>query len=489
MKRIPHTPNANPSSPSFHQTKDQRGRLRRQILEAVQQAIRAADPSAIIRRRVRLQDGKLVAGSTKLDLSFFDRVFVIGGGKASLGMALEIERILGDTITDGLVNIPDYLTPRPRNHPVKLNPATHPIPSIRGVLGVEKMLKLAGKPTPRDLVICLISGGGSALMPLPVPGVSLRDKQQVTMQLLKSGANINEVNTVRKHLSGVKGGRLAERLYPATVLSLIISDVVGDRMETIASGPTAPDTTTYAEARRVLQKYRVWNNIPRGARVTIEKGLAGLLMETPKPNSRFFERVHNIIVGSNRQPCAAAAQTLQRRGYKTIVLTTQIGGEARHVGRFFSDILADLNSTEFSLGSPVALVAGGETTVTVKGKGKGGRNQELVLAAALGIHGLSAVAIASFGTDGLDGPTDAAGAFADGSTVRRAFKRRMDPQDFLENNDSYHFFKKLKDLIITGPTGTTVNDIVIAVSRHPALGTSVGRAPKVRLLSLSTPGD
>lgn len=438
--------------------------LRRQVLEAVKEAIRAADSSSIIRRKVRLQGRKLIVESITLDLSLIERVFVIGGGKATLGMAIEIERILGNRITDGLVNIPDYSTPKPGSHRVKLNEATHPIPSMKGAIGVEKMLKLVNKPTPRDLVICLISGGGSALMPLPIPGVSLTDKQQVAQQLLTSGANIAEVNTVRKHLSAVKGGRLAEKLYPATVLSLIISDVVGDRLETIASGPTVPDSTTYADARRVLQKYRVWNSTPLGARGAIEKGLAGFLRETPKPGSKIFRRVHNIVVGSNRQSCVAAAQTLRKKGYKTILLTAQIEGEARVVGHVLGSILSDINRTKFSLTSPVALIAGGETTVTVKGKGKGGRNQELVLAAALGIHGLSGVAIASVGTDGLDGTTDAAGAVADGTTVGRALKRGLDPEDFLENNDSYHFFKKLGDLIITGPTGTNVNDIIISIA-------------------------
>ncbi len=438
--------------------------LRRQVLEAVREAIKAADPRRIVRQQVRIQGGKLIACSIRVDLSVFERVFVIGGGKAALGMAIEIERILGERITDGLVNIPDYLPPKPGTHRVKLNAATHPIPSMKGAIGVQKMLKLVNKPTPRDLVICLISGGGSALMPLPIPGVSLRDKQQVAQQLLSSGANIAEVNTVRKHLSAVKGGRLAEKLYPATVLSLIISDVVGDRLEAIASGPTVPDSTTYADARRALQKYGIWDSIPIGARGAIEKGLAGSLGETPKPGSRIFRRVRNIILGNNRQSCLAAAQTLRQKGYKTIILTTQIEGEARVIGHVLGSILSDINRTKFSLTSPVALIAGGETTVTVKGKGKGGRNQELVLAAALGIHGLSGVAIASVGTDGLDGTTDAAGAVADGTSVGRALKMGLDPEDFLENNDSYHFFKKLGDLIVTGPTRTNVNDIIISIA-------------------------
>ncbi len=441
--------------------------LRTDALGALKAAIRAADPEAFVREKARLRGSMLIIGHVKLDLSHFDRILVLGGGKASLGLAVGVERLLGHRITDGLVNVPEYLLDKARTHRVRFNAASHPIPSGQGVQGVEKMLELVGRPSTRDLIICLISGGASAMMPLPAIGVGLRDKQEVTRLLLTSGAGIGEVNTVRRHMSRVKGGRLAEKLYPATILSLIVSDVVGDRLEDVGSGPTAPDPSTYADARKVLEKHRVWRKIPKAIQDIIEKGMAALVKETPKPGSEIFRQVHNIVVGDNTKPCAAAAETLREKGYRTVVLTRRLEGEARQVGQVLSSILSDQNEGRFSLRRPLALVAGGETIVTVKGTGVGGRSQELVLAAALGIQGLSNVVVASVGTDGFDGPTDAAGAVADGSTVTRALKKGLDPKGFLENNDSYSFFKELEDLIITGPAGTNVNDITVALVGLP----------------------
>ncbi len=389
---------------------------------------------------------------------------MVGGGKAGLGMALGIERLLGRRITDGLVNIPNYRQRQEKAGKVRFNLAGHPVPSEQGVRGVRKMLQLVGKPSPRDLVICLVSGGGSALLPLPAAGLTLGDEQEATRILLESGASIREVNTVRRHLSQIKGGRLAERFSPATILSLIISDVTGDTLEDIGSGPTAPDPSTFADARRILERHRVWRKVPKAVRETIRKGTAGLVKETPKPGSRIFRRVHNVVVGDNRRPCLAVADVLRKRGYRTLILTRRLEGEARQVGKVLASIFSDLNQGQFFLKSPLALVAGGETTVSVIGNGIGGRNQELVLAASLGIQGLPNVMVASIGTDGFDGPTDAAGAIADGSTVGRARKIGLDPQKFLENNDSYSFFKGLNDLIETGPTGTNVADITLALA-------------------------
>jgi glycerate 2-kinase len=379
-------------------------------------------------------------------------------------MALELEGILGKRITGGVVNIPDYLRPRPHCERIALHDATHPIPSTEGVRGVEKMLELVDHPTRRDLVICLISGGGSALIPMPVKGVSLRDIQKTTELLLKSGAEIDEVNAVRKHLSAIKGGRLAEKLYPATVLSLIISDVVGGRLDSIASGPTVPDETTYGDAQALLKKYSTWFKVPERVRRTIAEGAAGKIEETPKKGARVFERVSNIIVGDNKLSCEAAAESLRRMGYTTLILSTRIQGEARETGRLFSSILSDVIENKLPFPPPVAVVAGGETTVTMRGDGVGGRNQELALSAAMGIAGLRNAYFASMGTDGVDGPTDAAGALVDRGTVPRARKLGLDPGAFLQNNDSNTFFKKLGGLLVTGPTGTNVNDIMIALA-------------------------
>ncbi len=424
-------------------------------------ALVAADPTRIIRKNLKLTGSILHVDKLQYPLKDYRRIFVIGAGKASGYMAEEIEKLLGNRITRGLVITPDYLRPTPRNRRIRYHLATHPIPTGKGVESVLAMLRLVDDISRDDLVIVLVSGGGSALMPLPVEGINLNDEAKVTSLLLRSGASIEEINTVRKHLSQVKGGRLAGRLYPATVLTLIISDVVGDKIDAIASGPTAPDPTTYHDVELVLKKYDLWFQIPKNARRIITRGLSGSIPETPKQKDKVFRRVQNVIVGNNRASCLAAALAMTKAGYRTQVLSIQITGEAREVGRIFGSIVRDIRDNSLPFAPPAALIAGGETTVTVRGKGKGGRNQELALAAAVKISGSYGAVIGSFATDGIEGWTNAAGAVADGSTITRGLRLRMDPKEFLRNNDSYRYFSKLKDLVITGPTGTNVNDIAI----------------------------
>ena len=431
---------------------------RRDVIHALNCALAAASPRSILRNSIELNGEILRVGSLKLNLSSYDRILVIGGGKATASMAFEIEKLLGSRITAGSVNVPDYLKHIPKTKRITLNKASHPIPSNFGVRGVERMLRLVETPTKRDLVICLISGGGSALMPLPLAGLKLSDDQKITGMLLKSGAPINEINVVRKHLSGIKGGRLAEILFPARVLTLIISDVVGDPLDAIASGPTVPDPTTYSDAKRILLKHGLWNRIPKKVKTIIERGIAEPSKETPKANSSIFKRVSNVLVGTNMKSCASAAECLRSAGYKTRILSTHVQGEAKEIGKFYAGILSDMKQEH----SPSALVAGGETTVSISdGAGLGGRNQELVLSSAVGIEGVVGAVIASIGTDGVDGPTDAAGAIADHGTIERARRRGIDAAESLQNHDSYHFFEKVGDLLITGPTGTNVNDITI----------------------------
>jgi glycerate-2-kinase len=412
---------------------------------------------------VKVRKNELRIGTLSFKLSEFKRVLVIGGGKATAGMALEIERILDGWITGGSVNIPAYTKPWPKGKRINFNAASHPIPSEDGVRGVKNMFRLVGQPSASDLVIYLISGGGSALMPLPSTGILLSEKQKTTNLLLKSGAKIDEINAVRKHLSDFKGGRLAEKLYPATVLSLIISDVVGDRLDSIASGPTVPDDTTYADAYTILQEHGLWRTVPSSVRKRIQKGKEAKLPETPKRSSRIFKRVHNVLVGTNRESCQAAAEVLEKRGYHSLILSTRLQGEAREVGKILAGICIGIHEDQLPVAPPAAVVAGGETTVTVHGKGRGGRNQELVLSAALSIRGNPAILVSSIGTDGVDGPTNAAGAVADGNTVERSLRVRRDPDSYLRENNSYPFFERLRDLVITGPTGTNVNDIFIAI--------------------------
>jgi hydroxypyruvate reductase len=337
--------------------------------------------------------------------------------------------------------------------------ASHPVPDTRGVAGTEEILALIEKATERDLVICLISGGGSALLIAPVEEISLADKQHTTKSLLTCGATIHEFNTVRKHLSRAKGGRLAQKAYPATVTSLILSDVVGDDLDVIASGPTVPDSSSFQDAEQILKGYGIWDQLPANVRGYLEKGAAGKIADTPKPGDTAFKKCSQVLVGTNLQALQAAGQKAQGLGYNTMILSSKIEGEAREAAKFFTAIAKEILSSNNPMEPPVCVLAGGETTVTISGNGLGGRNQEFALAAAMAIDGVNNVIVLSGGTDGTDGPTDAAGAIADGTTLARARAKNMDPKDFLRRNNSYGFFHKLDDLIMTGPTRTNVMDI------------------------------
>ncbi|MFQ5762708.1 MAG: glycerate kinase [Candidatus Bathyarchaeia archaeon] len=432
-------------------------------LHALEAALQAADPKRMIRNHVRLTGERLTVLDQAFNLSEFSRIIVVGAGKASGALAEELHRILGSRISGGIVIVPRSPRVHSRIGPIEILGATHPIPSGMGMRAVSRMLRLAEGVSERDLVICLISGGGSALMPQPWEGVSLADKQRIIKALLKAGANIDELNAVRKHLSAVKGGRLAEKLFPATILSLIVSDVVGDSLGTIASGPTAPDETTYADAIEVMKRFSVWSNAPKSIKRVLQCGERGLVQETSKPHDPIFGNVHNVIIGNTRIAVEAARGALKSRGVDAKVLTCLLQGEASQAGVFLASLPREVREADPHPEKPIAMVWGGETTVTVRGCGKGGRNHELVLAAARGIRNYSGVAIASMGTDGVDGPTDAAGAIADSETVGRALDLGMDADMYLRNNDSHSFFSKLKDLIITGPTATNVNDIAVLV--------------------------
>lgn len=433
------------------------------VLSVLEGALIAAEPERLVAQNLRLEGGTLRIRSLRFRPSDYRRVLVLGGGKASGKMAMALQRVLGDYITAGLINIPTYQKlPKPSR--IVFNPSAHPTPSLEGVRGVKKMLELVGKPSGGDLVFCLLSGGGSALLPLPQRGLTVSDKAKATDLLLRSGADIHEINTVRKHLSSIKGGRLAEALYPATVVSLIISDVVGDRIDSVASGPTAPDPTTYQEAKKVLIRRHTWDRVSASVREVIGHGIEGSIEETPKPGSRIFGRVHNVVIGSNKISRLRAGRELGRRGYQTTVLRGELTGEARRVGHRIARIVKDRSSR----GTPWALVGGGETVVTVEGTGSGGRNQEFVLSVALGVRGIGGIAVGSMATDGIDGPTDAAGAIADGATVARGKSKGLLARNYLNNHDSHTFFRELGDLIMTGPTGTNVNDIFVAVGNARA---------------------
>jgi hydroxypyruvate reductase len=431
----------------------------------IRSALQAVDPYQAVLRHLQRQGDLLRAGQQVYDLQRYRRVLVVGAGKAGAPMAAAVHHLLGDRIEWGWVNVKrGHLLPGQqaggRIGAVVLHEAGHPLPDADGMRGAEAILERLQGLDEDTLVICLISGGGSALLPLPAEGITLEEKQRVTDALLASGATIHEFNAVRKHISRIKGGRLAGAAYPAQVLALILSDVVGNPLDVIASGPTSPDSSTWEDARRVLEKYGLLEKIPAGVRRRLERGLAGELPDTPKPGDPVFERVQNIIVGDNRQAALAALEYAQGAGMNALLLTTFAEGEAREVGRLAAGIAKGLARHGDPLPRPACVILGGETTVTLRGAGKGGRNQELALSAAIALDGWEGVAVLSLATDGTDGPTDAAGALAAGDTLERARRLGLDAQAYLANNDAYHFFQALGDLIILGPTNTNVNDLI-----------------------------
>ncbi|HTD44420.1 MAG TPA: glycerate kinase [Bryobacteraceae bacterium] len=400
-------------------------------------AVRAADPRQAVLAHVKVDGPALAVGKQRYKLADFDRIRVIGAGKASARMAQALELLLGKRISDSCINVTSGNTVRLRR--ICLHEAGHPIPDQHGVEGARRIAQIARESGRRDLLICVISGGASALMPLPAPGVTLAQKKEITRRLLASGANIHEINTVRKHMSAIKGGHLAALAHPATMIALILSDVIGDDLSAIGSGPTVPDPTSCGDAAAVLKQYGI--SSPQ-------------LNETPKR----LAAVQNLIVGSNRRSIDIAAKKARELGYRPIVLSTTIDGETREIARMHAALVREAITRGYSR---MCFLSGGETTVTIRGKGLGGRNQEFVMAATIALGKTSGVTIFSAGTDGIDGPTDAAGAVADSSTLLRACAQKLDPRSFLDINDSYRFFERVGGLVKTGPTGTNVMDVRI----------------------------
>ena len=443
----------NPAVLKSGQTRERRERA----LAVLSAALEAVDPVKAIKRQVSLSGETLRIGQRSYDLGRYRNIYVIGGGKAGGSMAQAVEQILGQHVTAGLVNVKYGYGAE--TEIVRLNEAGHPIPDAAGMAGTKQMAELARQATDEDLILCLISGGGSALMTLPAEGIALADVKSLTDALLRCGATINEINAVRKHLSQTKGGNLARLAYPAEIVSLILSDVVGNPLDVIASGPTVPDTTTFADAYGVIEKYGLLEELPRPIVERLRQGKEGLIAETPKEGADCFTRTYNLIVASNEVAAEAATTRAEELGFHTLLLSTFVEGEAREVAKVFAAVAKEILNSGRPLPRPACVVAGGETTVTVRGSGLGGRNQEMALSAALEIASLEEVMIIPLASDGSDGPTDAAGAIADGSTLRRAQEAGLSATQYLANNDSYHFFQQLGDLLVTGPTNTNVNDL------------------------------
>lgn len=445
--------------------------LRQHARTIWQAAVTAADPRRLVREALSDPSRPLRAALTAAP-----RILVAGAGKAGVAMCQGVEDALAGTALDkveGIVNVPEFAGPTPLRklvaHPAR--PAGSNFPTAAGVAGAEKILELFGKAGPEDVGLCLLSGGGSALLPAPVPGVTLEDKQEVTRQLHASGATINEMNAVRKHLSAIKGGRLAEAFHKTpdgrALFSLIISDVVGDPLDVIASGPTAADPTTFHDALAILDRYQLTEKAPPSVRAHLRQGEHGDIPETPKT---LPAHVHNLILGNNARSLAAAQQAAEGLGYRVINLGSFIEGETQAAAIVLVGVLRSILADGAPLAPPVCVLSGGETTVTLPpGHGLGGRNQEFVLAAALRMEagGPSARGwlILSGGTDGEDGPTDAAGAFAGPDTCVRGLRLGLNPRNFLDRHDAYHFFEATGDLLRTGLTQTNVMDVRVLLAR------------------------
>jgi hydroxypyruvate reductase len=431
-------------------------------------SLKRVDPYEAVRRFVRL-DGEMLLlhqeGEPEdvVDLRAFDRVFVVGGGKATAPMARAVEDLFGARIKKGIITVKYGFGERLLR--TEILEAGHPLPDQKGLEGARKIVDLLQSAGERDLIFSLISGGGSALLPLTEGSISLGEKKALTQKLLECGATIEEINTLRKHISLSKGGQMARAAFPATTVNLMLSDVVGDKMDVIASGPFVPDQSTFKEAWAIIEKYGL-TDIPESIRSHLRKGLEGKIPETPKEGDMVFSRVRNRIVGSNLFALEAAKEEADRMGYRSLILSSTVEGETKEVARVHTAIAREILASGQPLRPPACVISGGETTVTIRGRGLGGRNQEFCLAAALDLDDLPPrVVVLSGGTDGNDGPTPAAGAIVDNYTVHRGIQAGMKAAEYLRNNDSFRFFEKTGELLVTGPTKTNVMDVRLVLVR------------------------
>jgi len=438
---------------------------RKKLYSIFHAGVEAVNPYRLVLEAVRLDDRSLKIENISYDLNHFKNIIVIGGGKATAPMAQAIESILGRFITDGRIIVKYGHAAKLKR--IKVMEASHPVPDEAGVKGTEEIIRMLKQADEDTLVICLISGGASALLVSPADSITLGDKKIVTELLLNAGASIDELNTVRKHLSQVKGGRLARIASPATVVSLILSDVIGDRLDVIASGPTVPDPTTFQNAMAAIEKYSLKDRLPAKVLKLLMQGVKRKIKDTPKGDESFFKKTKAVVIGSLKHAIASAREKAISLGFSAEVVTDELRGEARDAARYLAARAVEVQNSLSKGAKPCCLISGGETTVTVKGNGLGGRNQELSLAFAMEIEGIKGIAMLSADTDGIDGPTDAAGAIVDGNTTALAREFDIIPEIYLENNNSYNFFKRLDSVskrsyhLITGPTGTNVMDMQI----------------------------
>lgn len=442
--------------------------MRTEAYEIFQSALEAVDPYKAVKNFVQVEDERLQVGgkgqsNVDFDLAQYERISVIGGGKAAAPMAMAIEDLLGNRLNQGMINVKYGFTEKLGI--TEIIEAGHPLPDKKGMEGTRKILDYLEKADENDLIFSLISGGGSALLVMPAGEITLEEVQDLTGSLLDCGASIDEINAVRKHISLSKGGQMARVSFPATIVNLMLSDVVGDKMDVIASGPFVPDNSTFKDVWDILEKYDL-KDIPGTIQDHLKAGLDGRAPETPKADEFVFENVFNFIVGSNIIALEAARDRAEKMGYQTLVLSSMIEGETRDIARVHAAVAKEIMKTGQPIYLPACVISGGETTVTIHGNGLGGRNQEFCLSAAIDLMELAPrVVMLSGGTDGNDGPTDAAGAVVDPYTVRRGEENGMKAVEFLNNNDAYHFFEKTNELLMTGPTNTNVMDVRLVLVR------------------------
>lgn len=433
---------------------------RNQCKEIFKEALQAADPYKCVKEKFKLKGNIISVEDEHYDLGNFANVYLIAFGKASVDMVSAISDSLGEHITDGII-VSNHNNP-PKFKLLKYMKSSHPIPDEKSVKAAKEVVQLLEKTGDKDLVIFLISGGGSSMLALPAPGLSLHDKRNVTEILLRSGVDTNGLNTIRKHISQIKGGGLLKKALPSRVITLVLSDVVGDKIDAIASGPTVPDESTFEECWKVIDALRLENRIPPQVVLHLERGNLGEIPDTLKLKDVNNKKVQTVIVGNNLKCLMSAKNYAKKLGYHTLLLSSQINGEAREVAKAISSIAFEIERYNIPVPKPACLIFGGETTVTVKGTGKGGRNTETALSFAMEIMNHK-IAGLFCGTDGVDGPTDAAGAVCDGKTRLRSRKMDVSAREYLTNNDSYGYFEQLGDLIKIGPTGTNVMDLGIVL--------------------------
>ncbi len=438
----------------------------RDINLIINKSLLSVNPYNCVAEKIDIRGDNLFISDNKIGINKINNIYVIGVGKAVIPMAKAVVDKIGNRIRSGLLISKHQIEKKNRvfKEKIQICYGGHPIPSQQSIESTNKLVAFLKKVKENDLIINLISGGGSALMVLPYEGITLDDIGYLTNVLLKCGATIQEINTIRKHIDKIKGGGLARLTYPTRMETLILSDVLGDQISMIASGPTAMDETTYTDAWGIIHKYNIENEIPKSITKHLMKGMQGDVQETIKFNDEVMNKITNTIIGSLATAITSAEKTAREIGFNTVILSTKLIGEAREVGKVFGSILSNMVETDYLIRKPACAIAGGETTVTISGNGKGGRNQEVALGAVGQIDNLRDCCLISIATDGEDGPTDAAGAYVTGRTKSRAKEKGLNYEHYLADNDAYNFFKKTGNLVKIGPTGTNVNDLILLFS-------------------------